>query len=248
MLYQKQRHFAHSSARLQEKVAVKVLLSKDLDNCDKELKNMIKIGTNTPNIVKFYGSCTLNKGLVGLVMELFDTDLMQYIDENPCSFFVTKLTILGQVANGLKHLKELKIVHRDVKPDNILVKTDGNGEIQVALTDLGISKHMTETQRSRQTNIGTDLWMAPEVRGDKPTYGHPADVYGFGLTAIYILTGNFPLGRNVKRDELSQWVNKCLQGQDGEFSNLIRRCLKYDPSKRISKNAIIDHGQFHALK
>ena len=184
---------------------------------------------------------------MGLVMELFDTDLMQYYSEQQLtplwSLSEAKL-ILGQVANGLKHLKELKIVHRDVKPENILVKTDENGMINVALTDFGISKHMTATQRSSQTNIGTDLWMAPEIKGDRPTYGHPADVFGFGLTAMYILTANFPLGRDVNPTKLSQWVDKCLQDREESMSNLIKGCLQYDPSNRISKIALIDHEFF----
>ena len=211
---------------------------------DKELENMIKIGTNTPNIVKFYGACTLQGGKEGLVMEFFDTDLMQYVT-SPCSLTKAKL-LMGQVAKRLKHLKELKIVHRDVKPDNILVKTDKNGVIKIALRDFGVSKHMTETQRSHQTNTGTDLWMAPEIKGDKPTYGHPADVFGFGLTAMFILTGKYPLGRDVEPYKLRQWVDQCLQDQDQEFSNLIKRCLKYEPSDRISKSDIIDHIFFDA--
>ena len=66
--------------------------------------------------------------------------------------------------------------------------------VQVALTDLGVSKMMTSTQRSSQTNTGTDLWKAPEILGENPTYGHPSDVFGFGLIAIFILTNQFPLG------------------------------------------------------
>ena len=57
-----------------------------------------------------------------------------------------------------------------------------------------------ESQESLQTNIGTDLWMAPEVRGERPTYGHPADVFCFGLVAVFLVTGPdiFPLGGGVE--------------------------------------------------
>ena len=66
---------------------------------------------------------------------------------------------------------------------------------------MGVSKHMTRTQARRQTRgKGTDLWMAPEVqdtvaKGEQPTYGHPIDVFGFGLTAVFILTRREWLGR-----------------------------------------------------
>ena len=243
-LYQKKISHSVSSSDSPGQVAVKMFQLRDLKNYDTELKIMTKIGKTTTNIVKFYGACTLSKGKVGLVMELFDTDLMNYI-EPPCSLRKAKL-ILGQAAMGLKSLRDLNIVHRDIKPENILVKINQNGEIKVALTDLGIAKHMTATRRSRQTNIGTDLWMAPEVTGDSPTYGHPTDVYGYGLTGLYILTGNFPQGKDVKQNELSQWLDQCLQDQDAMLSDLIKACLEFDPSKRISKSALIQHNVFNA--
>ena len=111
-LYEKRQQHSHSSASLPEKVAVKMFLSKDMDKFDMEVENMVKIGTNTTNIVKFYGVCALKGGKRGLVMELFDTDLMQYVTP-PCALTEAKL-ILMQVANGLMELKKLKIVHRDV--------------------------------------------------------------------------------------------------------------------------------------
>ena len=211
----------------------------------KELENMVKIGENRcPNIVQFLGTCRLQGGKQGLVMELFEKNLLEYVNP-PLTWHEGRL-ILRQIANGLRHLKNLNIVHRDVKPENILVKTDENGMIKVALTDLGVSKHMTKTQRSNQTNIGTDLWMAPEIKGDKPTYGHPADVFGFGLTAVYILTGQYPLGRDVKPDELDKWIGDCYEYATQAhpvvmFMTLIYDCLEYDPTKRISKSALIDH-------
>ena len=88
------------------------------------------------------------------------------------------------------------IVHRNLKPNNVLVRTLENGDLHVALTGLGLSTYMERYEQDSRI-AGTDLWMAPEVRGPGLTYGHPVDVYGFGLIAMYIFTGNFPLGRDV---------------------------------------------------
>ena len=128
----------------------------------------------------------------------------------------------------------------------------GEGVPLIALTDLGVSKHMTRTQRSNQTNIGTDLWMAPEVKGDRPTYGHPADVFGFGLTVLYVLTGNFPMGKDVKADELSRWIEQCLldaRADDEEelLGALVRNCLEYEPAMRVRKDVLADHSFFHGV-
>ena len=145
-------------------VAVKIFTSTEANKFSRELDNMKKVAAvNPPFIVKCLGHCVLKDRKLGLVLEVFDTDLMQFLT-SPCSLPEAK-PILKQIALGLKHLLNLGIVHRDIKPDNILVRKVNNGWIQVALTDLGVSKHMTKTQRSNQSNIGTDLWMAPEVKG-----------------------------------------------------------------------------------
>ena len=196
-----------------------------------------------PNIANCYGTCRLEGGRLGLVLELFESDLLQHI-ASPLPIPEARL-ILKQVALGLRHLRELNIVHRDIKPDNVLVNTVSDGTIRVALTDLGVSKHMTRTQRSNQTDTGTDLWMAPEVKGDSPTYGHPADVYGFGLTALWLVTGNFPMGRTVQPKELEQWIDECLRDaevSDPDFRSLVKECLEYDPARRTRKESLIDHG------
>ena len=247
-LYEKrQKIFGYftSSSRLPQKVAVKIFMS--CDSFSRELKHMSKIGANSSqNIVRFFGACTVSGEKKGLVMDAFDTDLMEYITP-PCSLPEGK-SIMWQAANGLKHLKKLKIVHRDIKPENILVRTLKNGIIEVALTDLGVSKHMTATQRSDQTNIGTHLWMAPEVRGGRPRYGHPADVFGFGLTAMYVFTGEFPMGGDVEPDALSQWVDQCLEDakllRHRDLCRLLKTCLEYYPTRRISKDLIIEHKFF----
>ena len=106
---------------LPQKVAVKMFLRKDADNFSTELQHLAKVyATNPPNIVKCYGSCQLQKGKLGLVMELFDCDLMEYL-YSPCIVSESKV-ILRQIAGGLKCLHSMEIVHRDIKPENILVK------------------------------------------------------------------------------------------------------------------------------
>ena len=64
-LYEKQLQHSHSSAWLPKKVAVKMFRSKDMDKFNKEFDNMVKIGTSTQNIVKFYGVCALKGGKRG---------------------------------------------------------------------------------------------------------------------------------------------------------------------------------------
>ena len=110
-----------------------MFLSKAADNFSTELQHLAKVcAANPPNIVRCYGSCHLQKGKLGLVMELFDCDLMEYLS-SPCSVSEARV-ILMQIAGGLKCLHTMEIVHRDIKPENILVKkaTVANGDPRVS--------------------------------------------------------------------------------------------------------------------
>ena len=223
---------------LPKKVAVKSVPASD---SSREVKMMLKIAVNNhANIIKCYGHCELQSRRIGIVMEPFDSDLMQYLTSS-CTVNEAK-HILKQLAEGLKHLKVLDIIHRDIKPENVLVRKGESGRIHISLTDLGVSKHLSRTQQSDQTNTGTDLWMAPEIRepGDpqRSTYGHPADVYGFGLVAVYLLTLEYPMGRQVQAQELTRWLNQHLEDvslSDQKFQTLIVGCLKFNPAERIPK-------------
>ena len=232
-----------------QKIAVKVFQSKAEKQFVRESGHMAKVCENKPeNVVKCYGRCTLRDGQLGLVMDLYDSDLMDI----KCSLSEGK-EILRQIAMGLKQLKKLDIVHCDIKPHNILRRTVNMGMFQIAVTDLGVSKHMSQTQKSNEARPGgTDKWMAPEIQGDMPymTYGHPVDVYGFGLTAIFILTGQkpHPKGKEVEADELNKWIDKCIDDAsltDDKLIKFIKGCLKYCPDERIAKDKLIDHNFFH---
>ena len=233
---------------LPESVAVKNI-PESKAKWSRELDIMSLVVANPhPNLVKCYGFCQVQEGTIGIVMKLYDTDLYQYLSKRTSPLTVKETKgIFHQLVAALNHLKKYDIVHRDIKPENILVKVHQNGVIHVTLTDLGISKRMTKTQKSNQSNVGTDMWMAPEIKDldedSRSKYGHPADVYGLGLTAIFALTKERPRKRYVKPDDLSKWVNNCLKDvgpNDIQFNNLIERCLKFKPEERIRKEELMD--------
>ena len=117
--------------KLPNEVAVKWIGNKYESTYNRENEN-IKIAMNHPNIVKCYGVCELNRpGLgQGLVMEVFDCDLMQYM-KIPLTLQETRV-ILSQIASALQHLRRQNLVHRDVKPENILVRVTEDRGIEVS--------------------------------------------------------------------------------------------------------------------
>ena len=92
------------------------------------------------------------------------------------------LRIVRDVAAGLAHAHQRRLMHRDVKPENVLVFADGHA----AITDFGVSRFMRAESRS-YTEAGTLGHMAPEQAYGKPTLA--SDVFSLGLIAYELLTG-----------------------------------------------------------
>ena len=134
-----------------------------------------------------------------IVMDAYEKNLEDFVHElkmNGNSINVeTTRSILYQLANALRFLHEMNVIHRDLKPENVLIRHNDDN-LEVAITDLGVSREITKTEKTNMTYQGTTLWMAPEVLQCKNKYGHPADVFSFGLIAMYIKTGSKPIDRS----------------------------------------------------
>ena len=136
-LYKKDMHKQfHVHFDMPDEVAVKIFEPTKKGSLLKEIENYKSV--DHPNIVKVFGTCELNRGRWGLVMEVYEDDLFHYVESpgakitRPCDILDAK-PILLLLAEALKYLRIKGIIHRDVKPENILVKTLPNGEIKVSL-------------------------------------------------------------------------------------------------------------------
>ncbi len=104
------------------------------------------------------------------------------------------LRVLGQVGDALDAAHEAGLLHRDVKPQNVLVAEDGNA----FLADFGLSRAATDTATASRSTVGTVAYVAPEIiRGEAPTAA--SDRYAFAATVFHCLTGDvvFPRGSDV---------------------------------------------------
>jgi len=150
------------------------------------------------------------------------------------------------MTSGLEHLHRLGIVHRDIKPNNILIfEPEGDGsDLLLKLADFGISKALKNDEKD-VTNTGangTSGWMAPEIYKKEKRYDVRVDIFALGLIFSYILTGgNHPFGEKsadrIKAGESMKLRQEDFKDQlysqrDSGTFKLIKSMLKIEPSER----------------
>ncbi|MFU8878177.1 MAG: serine/threonine-protein kinase, partial [Wenzhouxiangellaceae bacterium] len=149
-----------------------------------------------------------------------------------------------QLAKALGEAHRHDIIHRDVKPSNVLV----DGDDRAWLTDFGVARavHQQRLTEAGQT-IGTVAYMAPEqIRGE--AVDARTDIYALGLTLWQMLTGKTPLTGETENETIARRINTAATGTlPGEDSvppvirRIVRRCLEPDPKHRYpDAGALVD--------
>ncbi|XP_053483869.1 myosin-IIIb [Ictalurus furcatus] len=237
--------------------AVKVL--DPIHDVDEEIEaeyNILRSLSNHPNVVKFLGmfykADEFNGGQLWLVLELCNggsvTELIKgllmrgrRLEEPVISY------ILCGALLGLQHLHNNRIIHRDVKGNNILLTTEGG----VKLVDFGVSAQLSSAQLHRNTSVGTPFWMAPEVIACEQqfdySYDARCDVWSLGITAIELAEGDPPLAEMhpVKAlFKIPRNPSPTLRHPDQwcrSFSHFIAQCLIKDFEARPSVTHLLEH-------
>lgn len=149
-----------------------------------------------PEIIEFYGSFLGSRGDdVNIVMEYMDAGSLDGVIERVGRIEEYPLGIItSNVLAGLKYLKsERHVIHRDMKPGNVLVNTKG----EIKLCDFGVSRTMGTYQTKAMTFVGTVRYMSPERLTGQP-YSDASDLWALGFMLIELATGNYPLPLNGK--------------------------------------------------
>jgi serine/threonine protein kinase len=182
--------------RMKRKVAVKVMrawLTKDpsaISRFHREAENASQI--THPNVAGVYDFGETPEGLVYLAMEFVEGEsLTSVLDREKVINHIRASDIVSQTADALAAAHSLGILHRDLKPDNVMIGRTRARTDLVKLLDFGIARVMgRETQHVTSTGliVGTPEWMSPEqIAGD--TLDARSDIYSLGLIAFRMLTG-----------------------------------------------------------
>lgn len=162
-----------------------------------ETESLKKLTSNTgvgsKNIVRYIDHVASKKDMeweIIIVME-FVQSLKDYFQNNRLD--VGTVVNLGiDIATGLEHCQSMKVIHRDIKDDNIFADAQGNFKIG----DFGVANNASATRAS--TKVGTPYYMAPEVQNGSE-YTANVDVYSLGIVLYKLMNyGRFPLAPSVK--------------------------------------------------
>jgi serine/threonine protein kinase len=172
-----------------------------------------------------------------LVYELVEgEDLGRKIERNGPLSESEAVRIITQIAQALHYAHLRQVIHRDVKPDNILVLPDGRAK----LTDFGLAKdYNNDMDLTRHAvGMGTPHYMAPEQFANAKTAGIPCDVYALGATLYSILTGRLPfhaktnLAILANKEKAPPSVRAVKPAISEQVDRAIRKALDRDASKR----------------
>ncbi|XP_048656846.1 serine/threonine-protein kinase Nek5 isoform X1 [Marmota marmota marmota] len=194
-----------------------------------------------PNIVTFFSSFQENSRLF-IVMEYCDGgDLAKRILRQRGVLF-SEDQILGwfiQISLGLKHIHDRKILHRDIKSQNIFLSKNG---MVAKLGDFGIARVLNNSMELARTCVGTPYYLSPEICQSKP-YNNKTDIWSLGCVLYELCTLKHPF----EGSNLHQLVLKICQAHFAPISprfsrdlrSLIPQLFKVSPQDRPSINSIL---------
>jgi len=232
-----------------QEVAVKTLKNDRVDN--QEFLNECNLlqELRCPYVVNFVGYCMTPEKRCILTEFMALGSLSQYIHGTlPIEF---KVRASLDCARGMAFLHECGMMHRDLKPDNLLVVTlEPTEKVVVKLTDFGTSRELAAkemTSAKKLTGgVGTPIYMAPEVL-DGNEYSASADVFSFGMLLYELFTATEPYltPQFTAPWHIAQFVTagKRLEippGVPKHIVELIEICWAQDPSKRPTFTACVD--------
>lgn len=209
------------------------------------------------NVVRLLGSCSEESHRLLVYEYVCNGSLDKHLSQNNSNVLSwrNRLNIALGVARGLNYLHQNNIIHRDMRPNNILI----NHEFEPLLGDFGLAKTQKEgSDRFSETLVvGTIGYMAPEYakRGKVST---KTDVYAFGVILLELITGRTPMDKSLEEKSLVGWAKPLLK--ERQYPELIderildchdvhelfwmvrlaETCLRRDPDGRPSIDTVED--------
>ncbi|CAB4292774.1 unnamed protein product [Prunus armeniaca] len=203
--------------------------------------------TDSPHVIRCHAIFEKPSGDIRILM---DSSTLETLLKAQGTFSEPNLAhVARHVLNGLNYLHTNKIIHRDIKPGNVLV----NSNMEVKIADFGVSKILCRTSDACNSYVGTCAYMSPE-RFDPDTYGgnysgYAGDIWSLGLTLMELYMGHFPLlPPGQKPDWATLMCAICFgeppslpEGVSEEFRSFMECCLQKESEKRWTAAQLLTH-------
>jgi len=225
--------------RLDRRVAVKLLNERGPRNLARFVREArFQANLNHPHVCKVHEAGTV-EGQAYIAMQRIDgVDLVRATADMTLE---QKLALFQQLAEGLHAAHRAGLIHRDVKPGNVLVEGLDRGAPHAYLLDFGLARDLGDTTLTRTGELmGTPAYMAPEqARGEPNQLDRRTDVYGLGATLYRILAGQPPVAGTTSLASL----NQAARGEIGplrqlapaiprDVETIVMKCLAGEPAAR----------------
>ncbi|MCW2642695.1 MAG: hypothetical protein JWP76_5001 [Dactylosporangium sp.] len=227
-------------------VAVKVLHEEQMEHPTAVARFLqeraILLSLRHDNIVRVRDLIVTRDGTLALVMDLVHGgNLRDYLTQRGTLPTAEAAALLAQVADGLNAAHVRSVVHRDLKPDNVLVDRALDGTPRARLTDFGIARVLDAPGLTTSGMVvGTPNYMAPElIEGGLP--GPAIDVYAFGMMFYELLVGRPPYADQLQSTILVRHLRAAPRRRAGipkQAWALIKACVQRDPARRPSAAAL----------
>ncbi|XP_055844636.1 serine/threonine-protein kinase fused [Episyrphus balteatus] len=222
-------------------VALKIISKQGRSN--RELKNLrrecdIQAKLKHPNVIEMFESFETKHNLV-VVTDFAQIDLHRYLAKNGAISEEKAQKLICHLVSALYYLHSNRILHRDLKPQNVLL----NDDLQAKLCDFGLARNMTMGTHVLTSIKGTPLYMAPELLAERP-YDHQADLWSLGCISYETMAGQPPfcttsilhLVKLIKHEEV-KWPSFL----SSDCRSFLQGLLEKDPSLRITWAQILCH-------
>ena len=224
-------------------IAIKKIKTNNIINEEIDIMHKImKISNICNNIIKCIDIIE-ELSYIYIIMEYcIDGDLSNIIG-NPIKENIVKY-YFGQLANALFYLNKNNIIHRDIKPKNILLK---NNKKDLVLCDFGFAR--IKTVRRVKTICGSPLYMAPELLEEK-TYTDIVDVWAIGMILYEMIYGKHPYKDCKDIDDLKEFSKKSIMIPPFHNTNinvstdcidLMKQLLEKEEKRRITLDKLFNH-------